>query len=46
MATAIIGTLVLSAFVGVFYYTYKQKKKGASCCSGCSECSHVTNCHK
>lgn len=39
MATAIIGTIVLGAFVFAGYYTYKQHKNG-NCCSGsCSGCS-------
>ncbi len=45
MATFIIGTIVLGAFTGVGYYTYKEKKKGGSCGGGCSGCPHAGKCH-
>ncbi|MEG1255388.1 FeoB-associated Cys-rich membrane protein [Clostridium sp.] len=46
MATAIIGTIVIGLFSGVAYYTYTQKKKGGSCCSGCKGCLSQGQCNK
>ncbi|MEG0133126.1 MAG: FeoB-associated Cys-rich membrane protein [Clostridium sp.] len=46
MATAIIGTLVLGSFAGTLYYTYIQKKKGVSSCSGCNGCANRGLCNK
>ncbi len=45
MATFVVGTLVLGAFVGVGISTYRKKKKTGSCCSGCKGCGNASVCH-
>lgn len=45
MATFIIGTIVIGAFVAVAIGTYRKKKKTGSCCSSCKGCANSPYCH-
>ena len=43
MATAVIGTVLLGAFVFVGYSTYKNRKKGGCCGGDCSNCARCND---
>ena len=45
IGTILVCTLLLAMVVGLIYGLVRDKKKGKSCCGGCSGCSMQGVCH-